>query len=79
MFTARSDGRDIRGWSATVDEMPTILGRLGIENDTADSSVSRAVLEESDELPQDCGLDLPLDEQVGRLRAAANRPERATL
>lgn len=79
VFTAQFGGRDLHGWSATVDEMQTILVRLGLDATTADSSVSRAVVDESDELPPDCVLDLPLDKQVHRLRAAADRPERAVL
>lgn len=79
VFTAQFGERDLRGWSATVDEMHTILGRLGIDASTAGSSISPAVLDERDELPPDCGLDLTLDEWVHRLRAAADRPERAVL
>lgn len=47
--------------------------------DPVTPTISRAVIDESDELPPNGGLDLPFDEQVRRLRTAADRPEHAML
>ncbi|WP_316575666.1 hypothetical protein [Nocardia canadensis] len=79
MFTTQVGGRDFRGWSATVDEMQTILLRLGIDAATTGPAVSPAVVAENDELLQDCRLDHPHDQWMHRLHSAADRPERAAL
>ncbi|WP_063128690.1 hypothetical protein [Nocardia fusca] len=80
MFTARFGERDLRGWSATVDEMEAILGRLGFDGAGASGpAVSPAVADEDADRIRDARLDHPYDEWMPRLRAAADRPERAVL
>lgn len=80
VFTARLGEGDLRGWSATVSEMETILVRLGLDPTTASgSSVSKAVVAENYDLLQDARLDHPYDQWIQRLRAAAEQPERVLL
>ncbi|MFD4406699.1 hypothetical protein ACFWPH_28450 [Nocardia sp. NPDC058499] len=80
VFTAHVGGFDLRGWSATADEMEAILRRLGFDGAAVSGpSVSPAVAAEEAEGIRQAQLDHCLDQWVQRLRAVADRPERAVL
>ncbi|MGW5455663.1 hypothetical protein [Nocardia sp. NPDC003979] len=79
LFTARIGARDIRGWSATVEEMQAILGRFGLDATDAGSAISREIIADNKSAPTDCELELPQDQRMHQLRAAADGPQRALL
>lgn len=80
VFTVRLGECDLRGWSATVDEMEAILRRLGVDGVAVSGpSVSPAIVADETDHVHDGRLDHSHDEWVQRLRAAADRPERARL
>ncbi|WP_156052417.1 hypothetical protein [Nocardia carnea] len=80
VFTARVGGLDLRGWSATVDEMEAIVRRLGFDGAAVSGpSVSPAVAAEETDGIRQAQLDHSYDHWVQALWAAADRPERAVL
>ncbi|MGW5383952.1 hypothetical protein [Nocardia sp. NPDC003963] len=80
VFAAQLGRLDLRGWSATVDEMEAIVRRLGFDGAAVSGpSVSPAVVVEDVEGIREAQLDHSYDQWVQRLRAAADRPERAAL
>jgi hypothetical protein len=80
VFTARLGGVDLRGWSATVDEMEAIVRRLGFDGAAVSGpSVSPTVAAEDADGIRQAQLNHSYDQWMQRLRAAADRPERAVL
>ncbi|MBF6333473.1 hypothetical protein [Nocardia transvalensis] len=73
------DGRFVRGWSPTAEEMRVILGRYGVRASEMDGpAVSSAVVEEPDRVYA-TRLDDGSEAWDRRVRAGADAPQRAVL